>query len=106
MASEFKDYYAALGVSKTATPDEVKAAYRRLAREHHPDLHPEKGKAAAAEKFKVINEAYEVLSDPDKKSKYDRIGPGWDAEQAPPPRREARPGGPDAESFAGFSDFF
>ena len=106
MGIEFKDYYAMLGVKKDASPEEIKKSYRRLARQHHPDLHPEKQKAQAGEKFKEINEAYEVLSDPDKKSKYDRIGPGWDAEQAPPPRREARPGGPDAESFAGFSDFF
>ncbi len=106
MPIEFKDYYAILGVKKDASPDEIKKSYRRLARVHHPDLQPEKQKAQAGEKFKEINEAYEVLSDPGKKSKYDRIGPGWDAAQAPPPRREARQASPDAESFAGFSDFF
>jgi curved DNA-binding protein len=107
MGIEFKDYYAILGVKKTASPDEIKNSYRRLARLHHPDLHPEKQKAQAGEKFKEINEAYEVLSDPKKKSKYDQIGPGWDATQAPPPpRREARRAAPDAESFGGFSDFF
>jgi curved DNA-binding protein len=110
MAIEFKDYYAALGVKKEASPDEIKQAYRRLAKQHHPDLHLEKNKAAASTKFKEINEAYEVLSDPQKKAKYDQIGPGWDAEQqaAPPPgareRHEFRQGG--GEDFEGFSDFF
>jgi curved DNA-binding protein len=106
MGIEFKDYYAILGVKKDSSPDEIKKSYRRLAREHHPDLHPEKQKAQAGEKFKEINEAYEVLSDPEKRSKYDQLGPGWDSQQAPPPRREPRQGAPDAEAFAGFSDFF
>ena len=109
MASEFKDYYAILGVSKSASPEELKKAYRRLAREHHPDLHAEKNKAAASEKFKEINEAYEVLSDPAKKAKYDELGPGWDQERpaGPPPRRQAPPDfGGGAPDFSGFSDFF
>ncbi|HXT01891.1 MAG TPA: J domain-containing protein [Elusimicrobiota bacterium] len=109
MAGEFKDYYAILGVSKSASPEELKKAYRRLAREHHPDLHAEKNKASASEKFKEINEAYEVLSDPAKKAKYDELGPGWDQERpaGPPPRRQAPPdfGGGGAD-FSGFSDFF
>ena len=109
MAAEFKDYYAILGVTKSASPEELKKAYRRLAREHHPDLHAEKNKASASEKFKEINEAYEVLSDPAKKAKYDELGPGWDQERPaePPPRRQAPPDfGGEAQDFSGFSDFF
>src|SRR5438105_1476760 len=109
MANEFKDYYTTLGVAKTAGPDELKKAYRRLAREHNPDLHPEKHKAGASEKFKAINEAYEVLSDPAKRAKYDQLGPGWNREQpaGPPPRRQAPPDfGGGAREFSGFSDFF
>ena len=109
MANEYKDYYATLGVAKSASAEELKKAYRRLAREHHPDLHPEKNKARAGEKFKGINEAYEVLSDPAKRSKYDQLGPGWDQERpaGPPPRRQAAPDfGGGAGAFSGFSDFF
>jgi curved DNA-binding protein len=68
----FKDYYKILGVSKTATADEVKQAYRRLARKYHPDVNP--NDKAAEEKFKDINEAYEVLSDPGKRRQYDQFG--------------------------------
>ncbi|MBI5211366.1 MAG: J domain-containing protein [Elusimicrobia bacterium] len=112
MTIEFKDYYAVLGVKKDAPADEIKQAYRRMARQHHPDLHLDKDKARAADKFKEINEAYEVLSDPDKRAKYDQIGPGWDALQEPAPpsgageeRRGYHQAGP-GESFSGFSDFF
>ena len=65
-----KDYYKSLGVDKNATQDEIKSAYRRLAKQYHPDLHP--GDNAAAEKFKEVNEAYSVVGDPDKRAKYDR----------------------------------
>lgn len=110
MTGGFKDYYATLGVKKDSSPEEIKAAYRRLAKQHHPDLHPEKDKAAASAKFKEINEAYEVLSHPEKKSKYDQLGPDWENAAPPPPRSSRReaPGGfgGDAESFEGFSDFF
>ncbi|MGY2765870.1 DnaJ C-terminal domain-containing protein [Thermostichus sp. MS-CIW-26] len=68
----FKDYYKILGVSKTATADEVKQAYRRLARKYHPDVNP--NDKTAEEKFKDINEAYEVLSDPSKRRQYDQFG--------------------------------
>lgn len=106
---EYKDYYAVLGLAKEASAEEVKRAYRRLARKHHPDLHPEAGKAAAAVKFKEINEAHEVLSDPEKRAKYDRLGAGWEAAEEPRPgrRREAGPGAfHGKENAAGFSDFF
>ncbi len=72
---QFRDYYETLGVSKTASADEIKSAFRKLARKHHPDV--AKDKKAAEEKFKQINEAYEVLSDPDKRKKYDQLGADW-----------------------------
>jgi DnaJ-class molecular chaperone len=72
---EFKDYYSTLGVAKTATEKEIKTAYRRLARKHHPDVNP--GDKAAEARFKELNEAYEVLGDPDKRKKYDELGANW-----------------------------
>ncbi len=72
---EFKDYYKILGVDRNATLDEIKKAYRKLAQKYHPDRNP--GNKEAEEKFKDINEAYEVLSDPDKRSKYDNLGTSW-----------------------------
>ena len=80
---EFKDYYATLGLQKSATEKEIKQAFRKLARKHHPDVNP--GDKAAEAKFKEINEANEVLSDPDKRRKYDELGSNWRAyEQAAP----------------------
>jgi curved DNA-binding protein len=72
---EFKDYYQTLGVSKTASEKEIKQAYRKLARKHHPDVNP--GDKTAEARFKEINEAYEVLGDPDKRKKYDELGANW-----------------------------
>jgi curved DNA-binding protein len=72
---EFKDYYATLGVAKTATDKELKQAYRKLARKFHPDVNP--GDKSAEGKFKEINEAYEVLGDSDKRKKYDELGANW-----------------------------
>jgi curved DNA-binding protein len=98
---EYKDYYRSLGVTKNASQEEIKKAFRKLARQHHPDT--AKDKAAAEEKFKEINEAYEVLGDADKRSKYDRLGANW---------RNVGPGagrgGPQDVHFGGtgFSDFF
>lgn len=74
-STDFKDYYAILGVNKTASADDIKKAYRRLARKYHPDMNP--GDKAAEARFKEVNEAYEVLSDQDKRQKYDRFGQYW-----------------------------
>ena len=90
MAVKFKDYYEVLDVPRTAGPDDIKKAFRRLARIYHPDV--AKGVAGAEEKFKEINEAYDVLSTPDKRRKYDHLGPNWKqgADFRPP---DAAPGG-------------
>lgn len=72
---EFKDYYDTLGISRTANESEIKAAFRKLARKHHPDVNP--GDASAEERFKEVNEAYEVLADADKRKLYDRYGEEW-----------------------------
>src|SRR5262245_3009383 len=89
---DFKDYYSTLGVAKTANAKELKQAFRKLARKYHPDVNP--GDKAAEAKFKEINEAYEVLGDPDKRKKYDELGANWRAyEQA---------AGAGAQGFQGF----
>jgi curved DNA-binding protein len=126
---EYKDYYKTLGVAKDAKPEEIKKIYRKLARQYHPDLNP--GNKASEEKFKDINEAYEVLSDPAKRQKYDQFGSQWQQYTGGGGRPQdfdwtqwtARPGGgqtytrtmtqEDLEhmfggsgGFGGFSDFF
>jgi curved DNA-binding protein len=80
---EYIDYYKVLGLAKNATQDDIKKAYRKLARKHHPDLNP--NYKEAHKKFQQINEANEVLSDPEKRKKYDSLGAHWqDAGDAPP----------------------
>ncbi len=114
MAVEFRDYYKILGVPKSATDDEIKKSFRKLARKYHPDVAQDK--KSAEEKFKEINEAYEVLGDPEKRKKYDTLGVNW-KQGAPPPGwqpRGGRAGGRAPEgmheefhfSGTGFSDFF
>src|SRR4051812_14749798 len=100
MPVQFKDYYETLGVPRAATPDEIKKAFRKLARIYHPDV--AKNKAGAEEKFKAINEAYEVLQDPEKRKRYDELGANWQegpGHPPPPSGRRRRAGGPDPESF-------
>ena len=108
MAVKFRDYYQVLGVPRTATAAEIKSAYRRLAREMHPDLKPAAERAKASEAFKEINEAYEVLKDAKKRAKYDALGANWKGGQdfTPPPGTEWRGGGAQWENLGDFSDFF
>ena len=86
------DYYDILGVTRSADEKEIRQAYRRLARQHHPDVNP--GDETAAERFKTINAAYEVLSDADKREKYDRYGDRWEQTE-----HFEQPGGPDFSQF-------
>ena len=118
MAVQFKDYYEVLGVARTASEEDIKKAFRKLARQYHPDV--AKTKKGAEEKIKEINEAYEVLSHPAKRKKYDELGPNWKqgAEFRPPPGWQGQPGrssgrgqpGGEHEfefgGTTGFSDFF
>jgi DnaJ-class molecular chaperone len=109
-AVEFQDYYAVLGVPRTASADEIKKAYRRLALQWHPDRHPEGERAEAETRFKRIAEAYEVLSDPDKRGRYDQFGENWkQGDEFRPPEQEARMSPEQFEEMfgrGGFSDFF
>jgi curved DNA-binding protein len=118
MPVQYRDYYEVLGVPRTASEEEIKKAFRKLARQYHPDV--AKDKKGAENKFKEINEAYEVLGDPAKRKKYDELGPNWKTGQdfRPPPGWEGFQGGPFAGGAGqgggfefhfggtGFSDFF
>lgn len=120
---EYKDYYKALGVPRTASQGEIRKAYRKLARQHHPDVKP--GDKAAERRFKALNEANTVLSDPDKRKRYDTLGADWESPAQPGAGGGSfAPGGPfgrsggggnvryefrtsgDAGDLGGFSDFF
>ena len=119
---DYKDYYKILGVERSATADDIKKAFRKLARKYHPDVNP--GDKGAEQRFKEINEAYEVLSDTEKRNKYDTLGPNWQDQFGPQPNQAGRPrpytwsnpssggnAGPTAADYGlddatGFSDFF
>src|SRR5438477_989651 len=92
-----KDFYQVLGVKRDASEKEIRAAYRKLARQHHPDVNP--GDKAAEAKFKEINEANEVLSDPEKRQKYDQYGAEWRNVEAW--EKAGRPGPPPGTTTAG-----
>ncbi len=113
MAVKFQDYYETLGVKRAASPEDIKLAFRKLARVHHPDV--AKNKVAGEAKFKEINEAYEVLSDPEKRRRYDELGADWqDGGRGPfasgdGSRGRARAPGAETDfefGGTGFSDFF
>lgn len=103
---DYKDYYKILGVNKNASKEEIQSAYRKLAKKYHPDFNP--GNKTAEEKFKEINEAHEVLSDPAKREKYDQLGSNW--EDILRQQQYQRPGyrhqNAEWETASDFSDFF
>jgi len=101
MTASFRDYYEVLGVSKLATADEIKRAFRKLARKHHPDL--AKDKKTAEEKFKEINEAYEVLSNPENRKKYDSYGANWSQVAS---QQNTRATGNQSGGFSGMGEEF
>ena len=122
MAANFKDYYKVLGVERNASDKEIKSAYRKLARKHHPDVNP--GDKGSEDKFKEVSEAYEVLSDTDKRAKYDQFGQYWEQGGSAGPQggpgggygdftfdfgnfgQGGSGGGGFSEGSSGFSDFF
>ncbi|HZL98688.1 MAG TPA: DnaJ domain-containing protein, partial [Planctomycetota bacterium] len=113
---KFQDYYEVLGVPRAAGPEEIKKAYRKLALKWHPDRHKGASQKDAEERFKRISEAYEVLSDPEKRTRYDQFGQHWKHGQefTPPPGAGGRTRSMTPEEFeqlfggsaGGFSDFF
>jgi curved DNA-binding protein len=110
MPVEFKDYYEVLGLARDASDGEIKKAFRKLARQYHPDV--AKNKVTAEENFKELNEANEVLSDPEKRRKYDELGENWNhpERQTAPPQGGFGGGKQERSEFhfggTGFSDFF
>ena len=107
MAVKYRDYYETLGVTKTASQEEIKKAFKKLARQYHPDV--AKDQPDAEERFKAVNEAYEVLGDAEKRQKYDTLGPGWEQGQDFG-GYSGHPGGGHYDynfgGSTGFSDFF
>ena len=106
---EFRDYYEILDIPKDSSQDEIRKKFRKLARKYHPDV--AKDKQGSEDKFKEINEAYEVLGDPEKRKKYDTLGPNWNQTSAPHSQDSyyGASGSPDYEyqfTGTGFSDFF
>jgi curved DNA-binding protein len=116
MAIEYEDYYETLGVKRDASQEDIKKAFRKLARRYHPDQTQDTDKAASEEKFKEIAEAYEVIGDPEKRKKYDTLGANWDQPEGAGASHGAGPfgyggGGRNQGSEyhfsgTGFSDFF
>jgi len=110
MSVSYKDYYQILGVSREASQEEIGKAFKKLARKYHPDLNPDNKEAE--QKFKEVNEAYEVLKDPEKRKRYDQLGANWEHGQhfEPPPGYEnvrfTFGGGGEGFGGSGFSDFF
>lgn len=102
MPVQYKDYYATLGVAKTASHDDIRKAFRKLARQYHPDV--AKDKKTAESKFKEINEAYEVLGDDDKRKRYDELGADWEHGPQQPPPGWGRGGGGGGHGFGGFGN--
>jgi curved DNA-binding protein len=114
MAIDYKDYYETLGIKKDASQEEIKKAFRKLARKYHPDQSQDADKAASEEKFKEVAEAYDVVGDPEKRKKYDALGSDWDQPQGTGDRNErfgsGRRGPSQGQEYhfsgTGFSDFF
>ncbi|MDW7656988.1 MAG: DnaJ domain-containing protein, partial [Bacillota bacterium] len=109
MGATYKDYYAILGVDRKATEAEIKTAYRKAARKHHPDLHIKSEKSAAEEKFKEINEAYAVLGNAEKRAQYDHLGENLQSGQDWQPTTDTDDFSRHSWNTAdadGFSDFF
>ena len=105
MGVSYKDYYEILGVERSATAEQIRKAHRKLAKKYHPDVNKESG---AEKKYKDVNEAYEVLKDPDKRQKYDMLGANWEQGQDfnPPPEWRDMGAGNARNFGGGFSDFF
>ena len=106
MAVTYRDYYEVLGVTRSASDEEIRRAYRQLARKYHPDTNKDDPKSE--DKFKEVNEAYEVLKDKEKRRRYDQLGPNWKQGQEfrPPPGFGGGGGGFNFGGSGGFSDFF